>query len=71
MDVQIPALAEDGDDRRAGFDQRVDAGVLFDRVAREARGAEGGEARVLELESLARAKNSLSLGLEPGQPPSI
>ncbi len=72
MNVQIPALAEDRDHRRAGFDQRIDAGVLLDGVARQARGSEGDQPRVLERERrLARAKKSLSFGFEPGQPPSI
>ena len=71
MDVQIPALAEDRDDRRAGFDQRVDAGVFLHRV-RAKRVAPNATSRAcFSFRSRARAKNSLSFGFEPGQPPSM
>ena len=40
MDVQVPALAENRHDRRAGGDQRIHAGVLFDGIPGEAGRAE-------------------------------
>jgi hypothetical protein len=70
--VQVPGLAEDRDHRRAGFHQRAHVAVLLDGVLGEARGAEGGQPGVLELQLTGGAlKNSLSLGLDPGQPPSM
>ena len=50
--MQIPALAENRDDRRAGFHQRLNARVRLDRVPGEARRAEGDQPRVLELQVL-------------------
>src|SRR5579863_9419803 len=58
MDVQVPALAENRYDRRARFDQRVDARVLLDRIAREPCGSERDQARVLQLH-VASAKKEL------------
>ena len=70
--MQVPGLAEDRHHRRAGFHQRRAHSVLFDRVLGEARGAERRQLRVLQVELRgARAKKSLSLGLDPGQPPSM
>ena len=69
--MKIPALAEDGDDRGAGFDELAYVAVLIDRVLGEARGAECGQLGMLQFESGARSKKSLSFGLEPGQPPSM
>jgi hypothetical protein len=65
--VQVPALAEDGDHGRAGFDQRLHTAVLFDRVAGEARGAEGGELGVLQIQFGLRAgEEVLVLGIGAG-----
>ena len=71
FDVKVPGLAEDGDDRSAGFDEGADVAVLMDRIPGEARAAEGGEPGVVQGELGARLKNSWSLGLLPGQPPSM
>ena len=65
--MQVPALAEDGDDGRAGLDQRQDVGILVDRVLGEAGGAEGGELGVVELASpRARVEELLVLGVGAG-----
>ena len=72
LDMEIPGFAEDGDGRRVGGDQFGDAGVLFyadswpDRVEPNAVSL-----ACLSFRLRARSKNSLSFGLEPGQPPSM
>ena len=72
LHVQVPRLAENRDHRRAGLHQRAHVAVLLHRVLGETRGAEGGQPGVLQVQVARRgAKNSLSLGLEPGQPPSM
>ena len=54
------------------LDQRPDVGVVLGAAAHPAGGAEGGDgARSSRAASRARAKNSASLGFEPGQPPSM
>ncbi len=45
-DVQVPGLADDGDDRRLGVEQRLEAGVVGRLDALAARHAEGGDAGV-------------------------
>ena len=65
--VQVPALAEDGDDGRAGRDQRLHAAIVFDGVAGEARGAERGEFGVFEMQfSLGAREEVLILGVRSG-----
>ena len=71
FDVEVPGLAEDGDDgvpasTRARTLGSRSTGFLAKRVEPKAVSR-----ACLSLRSLARAKNSLSLGLEPGQPPSM
>ena len=38
LDVKVPGLAEDGDDRGAGFDEGAHVAVLVDGVLGEAGG---------------------------------
>ena len=49
-DVEIPGLAEDGDDGGAGFDQGADVAVLMHGVPGKARAAEGGQPGVAQSE---------------------
>ena len=70
-DVEVPGLAEDGDHGRLGGHELVEVGVLVGAVGLVARGAEGRQLGVLQVIDRAAAKNSMSLGLEPGQPPSM
>ena len=65
-DVQVPALAEDGDHRRAGFHQRRDVAVLFHRVLGEAGGAERGQLGVLQLQLAGAREELLVLGIGAG-----
>jgi hypothetical protein len=71
FDVEQPGLAEDGDHRRLGLEQS-DLVVVLDRDAacggwmpKAAMRAE------IQRRRAAWLKNSISLGLEPGQPPSM
>ncbi len=61
--VQIPALAEDANRRRLGFEQRAHVGVLIHRVLGEARGAERRQPRVLQLDILGALEEFLVLGI--------
>src|SRR5581483_7262396 len=56
LHVKVPALAEDRNCGRAGFDQGLHVAVLVDPVLGKARGTEGGEARVRELQFLRGAR---------------
>ncbi len=51
--------------------KRQDVPVFMNRVPGKARCAESSQLGVLQLQLLARAKNSLSFGFEPGHPPSM
>ena len=66
MHVQIPALAENGDCRRLRFQQRAHVRILFHRVLGEARGAERGQPRVLQLDVLGALEKLLVLGIGVG-----
>ena len=55
FDVEVPGLAEDGDDGGAGFDEGAHVAVLVDGVLGEARAAEGGQPGVMQGESRQRA----------------
>ena len=46
--MQVPGLADDGDDGRLGVEQGLEAGVLLRPDALAARHAEGGHAGVLQ-----------------------
>src|ERR1017187_6106712 len=48
FDVEVPGLAEDGDDGGAGFDEGADVAVLMDGVLGEAGAAEGGQPGVVQ-----------------------
>ena len=63
LHVQVPALAEDRDHRRARFHQRAHVAVLLHRVLGEARGAEGRQPGVLQLQLARRARRTLVLGI--------
>ena len=71
-DVEQPALAEDRHDRRLGGDQLAQV-----RVVARAGSSDGGSTRTRPASRRsqrivrAAAKNSMSLGFEPGQPPSM
>ena len=73
LDVPVVRLRDQRDDAGAAVAQRGDQRVVGGRDAGPAGGAEGRELRVLqvELRRAARRKNSVSLGLAPGQPPSM
>ena len=60
-DVEVPALAEDGDDGRSGVDQFTDVAVFLDGVLREARGSEGGELCVFAVSGRAPVRRILCL----------
>ena len=64
--MEVPALAEDGDDGRAGLDERVHVAVFFHRILGEARGAEGGEFGVLEIQLAGAREEVLVLGIAAG-----
>ena len=65
----LPKIVTTG---RLGRDQLAQVGVVAGRVVLVAGRAEGGKPRVTARCSLrAAAKNSMSFGLEPGQPPSM
>ena len=63
MHVQIPALAENADGGRLGFQQRAHVGILIHRVLGEARGSEGGQPGVLQLHILGALEKLLVLGI--------
>jgi hypothetical protein len=69
--VKVPGLAEDGDDRGAGFDEGADVAVLVDGILGEARAAEGGEPGVVQGQLGSALEELLVFGLLPGQPPSM
>ena len=69
--MQEPGLPEDRDDRGLGFDEGAQVRIVVGTVDPVAGGAERGKARVLKAMARAAAKNSASLGFEPGQPPSM
>src|SRR5450759_1176309 len=48
FDVEVPGLAEDGDDGGAGFDERADVAVLMHGVLGEAGAAEGSQLGVVQ-----------------------
>jgi hypothetical protein len=50
LGVEVPSLAENGDDRSTRFEQRAHVGVLIDGVLGETGGAESGQPGMLELE---------------------
>ena len=57
--VEVPRLADDGDDGRLGAQQRIEVAVVGSRHAGAPRGAEGGDAGVPETESAHRAEELL------------
>ena len=65
MNVQVPALAENRHHRSFGRDQRVDAGVLFHRVACQTGRAERRQPGMLQLHSLGAREELLVLGIRP------
>src|SRR5205823_1793286 len=64
--VQVPALAEDGDDRGSGVDQLTDVAVFLNGVLREARGSEGAEPGMLQLETTRLLEEFLVSGIGAG-----
>ena len=50
-DMEVPALAEDGDDGGSGIDQLTDVAVFLNGILREARGSEGCELCMLQLQT--------------------
>ena len=70
-DVEVPALAEDGDDRGLGFDEGPDVGIFSTGFLAKRVAPKAVSRACFSFRSRARAKNSLSLGLEPGHPPSM
>ena len=71
-DVEQPALAEDRDDRRLGRDELLEVRVVARRGSRDGGSSRRPPAwRVCQVIVRAAAKNSMSLGFEPGQPPSM
>ena len=71
-DVAVPGLGHDAGHRCAGVDEVGQDGVVLGAHAGPAGRAEGHQGGGREGELLAaRAKNSMSLGLAPGQPPSM
>ena len=72
--VVVPRLADDAHHVGAGAGQVLQRRVVVGVAAGPPRGAEGDERRGLQLQLArlaARSKNSSSLGLAPGQPPSM
>src|SRR5687767_5480095 len=57
--VEIPALSEDGNNRRLRIEQFADVRILIDSVPRESRRSERREFRVPEPQLLARAFKEL------------
>ena len=65
--VQIPRLAEDGDDGGLGCDQQLDLRIIGGVGVGAAGGAEGRHARVLQVEFATRARKELNiLGVAAG-----
>ena len=63
VDVQVPALADDRDDRRAGVDQGLHADVVLGGDVAAPGHAEGGDPGVLQLEVADRAEVGGVLGV--------
>ena len=66
FDVKVPGLAEDGDDRSAGFDKGSNIAVLVDRIPGESRAAEGGEPGVVQGELGSALEEFLVFGVAAG-----
>ena len=63
FDVEVPGLAEDGDDGRAGFDEGAHVAVLVHGILGEAGAAEGGEPRVVQFQLGGALEELLVLGV--------
>ena len=66
FDVEVPGLAEDGDDGGAGFDEGADVAVLMDGVLGEARAAECREPGVVQGEFGGALEELLVFGVAAG-----
>ena len=64
--MEIPALAEDRDDRGSGVDQLADVAVFFNGVFREARGPEGGQLCVLQFQTARLFEELFVFGIGAG-----
>ena len=71
-DVHVPRLAEDAERRAAGVEQRLQARVVLGGRCPCAASMPNAEMTACSsFRSRARSKNSMSLGFEPGKPPSM
>ena len=66
VDVEVPALAEDGDDGGSGVEELADVAVLFDGVLGEAGAAECGEFGVAQREFAGAREELLVFGVAAG-----
>src|ERR1019366_7403320 len=66
FDVEVPGLAEDGDDGGTGFDQGADVAVLMDGVLGEAGAAESREPGVVEGDPGSAFEELLVFGVAAG-----
>src|SRR5579864_181469 len=64
--MQLPALTENRDHWRPAFNQRPDAGILLDAVARKARGAKRHQPGLLKLDIPRLAEKFLVPGIRSG-----
>lgn len=71
LHMQERSLAVNRHHGRGRFDEQAHLIVLLDRRGLLPRRAEGRKLGVLKFFRLAWAKNSMSFGLLPGQPPSM
>jgi hypothetical protein len=71
FDVQGRALADQRHDRRARGHQGADVGIRIAANRRASRASESSDPGLVQRSLPMRTKNSASLGLDPGQPPSM